>query len=65
MLPRATENTVVGHMRPMGRWLDYIVLDSNIKMAKSAVERKKVYSKHRRKKIWKIFRKAKKADEKL
>jgi len=51
MLPRATENTVVGHMRPMGRWLDYIVLDSNIKMAKSAVERKKVYSKHRRKKI--------------
>jgi len=40
MLPRATENTVVGYMRPAGLYLDHIVLD-NIKMAKAVVEKKK------------------------
>jgi len=34
-------------------------------MAKSAVEKKKVYSKNQKKEIWRTFRKAKKADEKL
>jgi len=41
MLPRASENTVVGHMQPTGLQLDHTVSDSNMKMAKSAVVKKK------------------------